>query len=386
MITAMRRTDNSCKHTLSTVLSGGRIRKRISVSPCLRRFRIKWDRRFLSPASLGLSGFDRLEGKLVRICRFAALLGSHADASFQRMCDTAAWCCLHFPPELRDIVIDCLRHDTAALRACSLTCKAWLPRARHHLFHTAEIHPGRRGDNFKSLLLDTPELGQYIREVRISGVVQDPYGPDTILSGRWPTLTAVLGEPAGEVKTPELRSVDWLRSVLPTSTKLLARVTALKLFSFPITQPLAELLGGHFSRVHVVHLDACRAETFGHYLALPRALSHVHHLHMDGITWYRPTYPAAPMITRPCSLKSLSLAVKVDAATVINWLLDYRRHLALSSLSCYLASDASAIAVHKLLDAVGPGLRDFTVGFSDVRDPTGTNLMHSNLDPSPDDY
>ena len=43
----------------------------------------------------------------------------------------------------------------------------------------------------------------------------------------------------------------------------------------------------------------------------------------------------------------------------------------LKGVYLYLASDASATAVQSLIDAVGSSLHDLSIGFSDVRDPTG---------------
>lgn len=284
-----------------------------------------------------------------------------------------------FPPELRDLVIDCLRTDTAALRACSLTCKAWLPRARHHLFRTVQIQPGRRGDAFKVLLDTSPDIGQHIREVVISGV-----GYDSLLNGlpgTWPTLGAATVRPSLTLGSVELRSAEWLKSILPASTKVLSRVTSLKLISLPITYPFAEVLGAHFNRVVVVKLDTCRAETFGDLLTLPRGLPLVESLYMDRVTWYRPTYPkpGTNVVSRPNSLKSLTLTARIDAATVINWLVDQQQYTVLSSLSVYLSSDSSASAVRLLLEAVGPSLLHLSIGFSDVRDPTGTSRYHLDI-------
>ena len=278
---------------------------------------------------------------------------------------------MNFPPELRDLVMDCLRSDAASLRACSLTCKAWLPRARHHLFRFVEIRPGRRGEAFRILLEHTPEIGQYIREVEISAVGEGPAVPD--LLGRWPTLLTPGTQPA----RPNwgFNTLAWLQSVLPKSTTVLARVSSLTLVSFPVNLAFAELLGTYFGRITTVNIDSCRAETFGELLSLPRALTQVQCLRMDGVTWFRPNYPTpnGNILGRPCSLKSLTLTEKVDSATVINWLVEQQRYTMLSSLSCFLSSDPSAIAVQKLLDAIGGSLHELAIGFSDVRDPTGTS-------------
>lgn len=43
------------------------------------------------------------------------------------------------PPELTDLVIDFLHVDDRSLRACALTCRAWLSRARYHLWNTVSL-------------------------------------------------------------------------------------------------------------------------------------------------------------------------------------------------------------------------------------------------------
>ncbi|KAF8877360.1 hypothetical protein BD779DRAFT_1677352 [Infundibulicybe gibba] len=45
-----------------------------------------------------------------------------------------------FPSEIVDLVIDQLEQDKTTLEVCSLVCRSWLPRARHHLFSTFDIH------------------------------------------------------------------------------------------------------------------------------------------------------------------------------------------------------------------------------------------------------
>ncbi|KAF7968531.1 hypothetical protein HWV62_30191 [Athelia sp. TMB] len=43
------------------------------------------------------------------------------------------------PQELVDTIIDFLHTDRASLAASSLTCRAWLPAARYHLFHAVKV-------------------------------------------------------------------------------------------------------------------------------------------------------------------------------------------------------------------------------------------------------
>ena len=46
---------------------------------------------------------------------------------------------VHIPSELYDHTLDFLHNDRAALSACSVVCKAWLPSSRFHLFSNLHI-------------------------------------------------------------------------------------------------------------------------------------------------------------------------------------------------------------------------------------------------------
>ncbi|KAF8877363.1 hypothetical protein BD779DRAFT_113803 [Infundibulicybe gibba] len=43
------------------------------------------------------------------------------------------------PSEIFDLVIDQLKEDRTTLMVCSLVCRSWLPRTRHHLFSTFSV-------------------------------------------------------------------------------------------------------------------------------------------------------------------------------------------------------------------------------------------------------
>ncbi|TCD65446.1 hypothetical protein EIP91_002659 [Steccherinum ochraceum] len=70
------------------------------------------------------------------------------------------------PVELTDYIIDFLHSNIPALKACSLTARAFLPRSRFHLFRTIFIQRNGR-DPYK--LGSLPNVVRYIREVEIHG-------------------------------------------------------------------------------------------------------------------------------------------------------------------------------------------------------------------------
>ncbi|KDQ55260.1 hypothetical protein JAAARDRAFT_196108 [Jaapia argillacea MUCL 33604] len=73
------------------------------------------------------------------------------------------------PQELIDIIIDNLDDDLEALRACSLTCRDWLPFSRKHLFDTLALE----NLDFCQLpvfILSNPLLAQNVRNLRLTSL------------------------------------------------------------------------------------------------------------------------------------------------------------------------------------------------------------------------
>ena len=52
----------------------------------------------------------------------------------------------HFSTETEENIIDHLWDDVQALRSCSLTCRAWLPRSRFHLLYAIRIYDRKQLD------------------------------------------------------------------------------------------------------------------------------------------------------------------------------------------------------------------------------------------------
>ncbi|GBE84090.1 hypothetical protein BKA93DRAFT_375129 [Sparassis latifolia] len=69
------------------------------------------------------------------------------------------------PPELVDFVLDQLRDDPAALIACGLVCRSWLPRTRLHLFRSIILKDAVGYAAFEKLLRRFPYLTNHVRRV-----------------------------------------------------------------------------------------------------------------------------------------------------------------------------------------------------------------------------
>ncbi|GBE81025.1 hypothetical protein BKA93DRAFT_794788 [Sparassis latifolia] len=73
------------------------------------------------------------------------------------------------PAELSDMTIDCLGNDVAALKACCLTCRRWLPRARYLLFKTVVLDAGNC-QAFNQLLGTSPYIADLILRLDVSNL------------------------------------------------------------------------------------------------------------------------------------------------------------------------------------------------------------------------
>lgn len=75
-----------------------------------------------------------------------------------------------FPAEITDYIIDYLWGDKCTLKACSLTCQAWLPATRYHLFKSIRIRSSDDCYRFYKLLstrslLRSVDFAKYVREI-----------------------------------------------------------------------------------------------------------------------------------------------------------------------------------------------------------------------------
>src|SRR3984957_20675815 len=76
------------------------------------------------------------------------------------------------PPELCDTIIHILADDYKALRACSLTCKAFLPASRCNLFHHIQLNDFQVAKRFLDNICSTnspTNPSTYVRRLTIEG-------------------------------------------------------------------------------------------------------------------------------------------------------------------------------------------------------------------------
>ncbi|KAF8529406.1 hypothetical protein JB92DRAFT_2696447, partial [Gautieria morchelliformis] len=71
------------------------------------------------------------------------------------------------PGELIDQVIDHLHDDSPSLRACCITCRAWAPSARFHIFHDIIVPSAKRANALAAILETSPHISPLVRSLTI---------------------------------------------------------------------------------------------------------------------------------------------------------------------------------------------------------------------------
>ncbi|KAM5532934.1 hypothetical protein V8D89_013400 [Ganoderma adspersum] len=117
---------------------------------------------------------------------------------------------IRLPPELCDQAIDHLWNDPDTLRACSLTCKDWLPSSRYHLFRNVRLRHSDDVTRFRALLDSNPTIAPCVRKLSLSAEY-DRSSPDGAAreDDAWVNSAAELFPMLQHVTTLALARVRW---------------------------------------------------------------------------------------------------------------------------------------------------------------------------------
>jgi hypothetical protein len=100
------------------------------------------------------------------------------------------------PPEIIDVVVDHLRHDKPALRACALAHRVFLARCRHHLLRRARLRRPTQAVRFVRLVEHSPRTAACVTSLALE--YDSPLVPLLAARGTLPALErlALRGAPA----------------------------------------------------------------------------------------------------------------------------------------------------------------------------------------------
>ncbi|KAH9941415.1 hypothetical protein B0H21DRAFT_824489 [Amylocystis lapponica] len=259
----------------------------------------------------------------------------------------------HIPIEICERVIDDLHDQRHTLLACALTCHAWLPRSRYHLFHNFEIWSYDEVNRLDRLRTERPQLSALVKQL----TVVHSYESDVLQM-----FPATLAQ--------ALPSVAALHIASCCSPPISLNATFLRTVS-------------HFAAVAELHLDRLRfiglADVARLVCALPAlAVLRCRRLRTLG-------YPAADLLDPrdpadpPLRLKSFAIDASL-MAPLVAWLLTAASPAHLECLAFYdLDSPAALQCAAALVAAAGPALRHLTLGLAPPCARLPEHALHAHL-------
>ncbi|OCH96616.1 hypothetical protein OBBRIDRAFT_13760 [Obba rivulosa] len=156
-------------------------------------------------------------------------LVTHLDA-LQIQDDSSAK--LKLPAEICDYIIDELQDDRAALESCSLTCRSWLPRARHYLFNTINLDVFG-AIRLHKLLAENAEFGAYVQHLGVSASQSQPDDPPLV------SLPNIAQSLVGQMPNATTLKLESWRMLEPVTLHSLSGIRYLRLHSCTISSKFA---------------------------------------------------------------------------------------------------------------------------------------------------
>ncbi|KAF8478816.1 hypothetical protein JB92DRAFT_3102285, partial [Gautieria morchelliformis] len=137
--------------------------------------------------------------------------------------------------ELIDQVIDHLHDDSPSLRACCITCRAWVPSARFHIFHNIVLS-AKHADALAVILETSSHIFPLVRSLTISRHSEQLHKGSDYLDAVIPTIA------------PKLTKLKTLRFYYVTLAQQHPNVLSALIHNFSTIQELC-IEGGGFNRL-----------------------------------------------------------------------------------------------------------------------------------------
>lgn len=234
------------------------------------------------------------------------------------------------PPELTDRVIDFLQYDLRALATCALTCRAWLPRSRHHMFRQVRLHY-RSGQSFEALLAKRPELGMQVREL-LTTVTRSEHRP------------------------------TWVDEALPNIVLKLPNVTKVVLKGPGVYQsmPLSNLL-----KLRELVLSSCDCLSVDEFASLVGSLPRLETIIIENARVSENTpISLRRTIDRPVLKNFVCIYSRLCVGLFSDWIIQESLHTSLESVTLIPVQRTAIPALGRLIDAVQDTLKHLTLAFT----------------------
>lgn len=251
------------------------------------------------------------------------------------------------PLELWEDIIDHLQNDFDALRACSLTCKAWALRARYNLFWTVRVGP----NTYKGLinvLTRTPNIGRLVRNLFVRADCGRSSGDDPA-ARFYDTLQELLGKMPNVVylglHALDMARIDWSKigSCLPN-------VAVLDLHTVAIDDPTTiPALFVAFPKLCDVECDYIRSPSF--------------------LGPYRSSEGPKPASLTNLKIKQQYPGGDLFVQRLLEWLFAHKLHTKLRILEIDGLDEPSLEPFSDIVSDIGPNLRSLGIGFDKTLSP-----------------
>ncbi|KAF8515428.1 hypothetical protein JB92DRAFT_3095910 [Gautieria morchelliformis] len=262
------------------------------------------------------------------------------------------------PGELIDQVVDHLHDDSPSLRACCITCRAWAPSARFHLFQDIIVLSAKRANALAVILETSPHISPLVRSLTIDGV----YAPEHLDPGPLDPAIPAIAAKLTRLKTLRVIRVDFILQH--------PKVLSALIHNFSTLQELS-ILGVNFN-------------TFRDLAALIVAHPFLECLGLGFIYWTSATMEShcENVFQEYPDLHSQLQCINLDYVdlTVIDWMLSYYHVLPVHTVYNPFSRDNSQLA--RFLQLIGSSLEHLTFSVvQDISEPlekTKMDLLSSN--------
>lgn len=253
------------------------------------------------------------------------------------------------PPELVDEAIDHLWDDPKALQACSLTCRAWVPSTRLHLFRTARVRKAEDCVSLSALLDSSPIIARCVRKLTIDAEYHgsDEENHNRKEDGAWVNSAVGLVEKLGRVNTLALSRMRW-DALLPETKRAFQ---------------------GLFKVVRTLLIFEVRFGASADVLAFLSGFPELHELYFHGVSWERESpAPSPDALLRAgdeerMNLSYLFLDPRSSPTLVAEWLLSHPSEKGLRNIQLCWRELENTKPLGDLLQASGSALEHLQIEF-----------------------
>jgi hypothetical protein len=156
---------------------------------------------------------------------------------------------LDLPPEIVDHILQFLASNKPTLRSLAVTCRSFLPRARHHLLRTAHIRKPAQAVKLITTVECSPRLQQSVRRLRLD--YDSPLIPQ--LLARLPELRSV-----SLTNAPSASTMLWVDRPIEGGTHV--ETLSLRVCTFPDASTLRSFVA-RFPSLRSLRLRSVRVRT-----------------------------------------------------------------------------------------------------------------------------